>query len=66
MDSIIYDTLKETLVDLKKNNSADKSNDLCKVYVPKIKEVNEKYDLLNIDMIKEDQELYDFLKELLA
>ncbi len=65
MDYILYDTFKETYEYLKDNKGLDKDNVLYEIYGEPIIELDKKYNVLNIKLIKEHKELYKYLKELL-
>ena len=65
MDYIIYDTLKETYDDAVKNCATDPNHELYKINKEIVLKVDEMYDILNMDMIKQNKELYDFYKLML-
>ena len=66
MDYILYDILKETYDDSVKNASTDKDHELYKINKEKIVEVDKMYNILNIDMIKNNETIYNFYKDMLS
>ena len=62
---LLYDCIKE-VIDFLKNSKCDQSNnEIIKIYKEKIIELNNKYNLIENEYLKNDSILYEYIKNLL-
>ncbi len=62
IDYIIYDSIKETVDYLKSRKILDTKTEISKIYIDKIKSINEKYNIFQNKLILNDQKLLADLK----
>ena len=62
---VIYDAIKESLEYLTETNCKNSDNDIYNLYKDAIKEVNSRHNILDVDLIKNDEEVKAFAEEML-
>ena len=66
IDYVIYDAVRESCEYLEESKCNDKDNEIYLIYKDAIKELNSRHNILDIELIKNDEKIKEFVKEMLS